>query len=470
MRKFDELLTFYSQVLDAVDLKVDEDGAITFEPPGAVDKNGEPMVMPAVLEGKRWVLPTKAILDESPWDTKIAFHPLSENILNGESAVVGKLKAAINVKLGAVIGELLGQLTNFAAHPESQGTVSAKASKYLKLVPDLKSISAERMVQIVERSGLSADRRFVNVYLKKGGKVLDHKYQCAAIVRFPFREELEGKDPKAFGVTLSKKDQASFKALFDYLLPDNDEVATYSVGSSSNSASKFDALLKAFAKVATQLNEISALHKKILPTYKDLTINLDWVETLPLLDKLADVIPPLPGNIGESAREPRTEGAAGQAIAPKAKRMFEQQLPAKANESVRVSADVTAQPTAVVAEPEPDDSQLTFSERIAKQRQRAQQAANTGYGRQPAAPTRGYGARQYQPADAGVPGWAANQSTTIVVAGQDPNDKRYESREHNRWGSQVNRQDVRPFSERMAGIRPQETFRGSSNRGGNFQV
>lgn len=472
MSKFEELLTFYSQVLDSVDLKVDENGTITFAPPGAIDKNGDPLVMDAVVEGKRWVLPTKELLRESPWDTRIAFHPLSENTLNGESAVIGKLKAAINVKLGAVIGELLGQLTRFAADPQSQGTVSAKASKYLKLVPDLKAIGAEKMVQMVERSGLSADRRFVNVYLKKGGKVLDHKYQCAAIVRFPFREELNGETPKAFGVTLSKKDQASFKALFDYILPGNDDLSTYSVGSSSNTASKFDALMKGFANVAVQLNEVIAAHKKILPTYKDMSINLDWVETMGHLDKLADVIPPLPGNIGESGRDPRTEGgAAAQAMAPRARRLFEHQLPAKTRESTTVSVPVaTERPIremeVAVGAPAKDEGELTFAERMARQRQQAQNPQG-GYGNRVAPVPGGYGTRQYQPADAGVPGWANSGSTTLVVAGQDPNDRRYQQQD-SRWGGQFDRQPARSFSDRMASFQSGGTFRRGGT--GGFQV
>lgn len=471
MSKLDQLLTFYSQVLDAVDLKVDESGEITFAPPGAVDKDGKAMVIPAMVEGKRWTLPTKEVLNDSPWETKIAFHPLSENVLNGESAVIGKLKAAINVKLGAVIGELLGHLTRFAADPASQGNVPAKASKYLKLVPNLKEISAKRMVEMVERSGQSPDRRFVNLYLRRGGKVADHRYQCAAIVRFPFREDLNGEAPRAFGVDISKKDQASFKALFDYILPDNDDIATYSVGSSANTASKFDALLKAFAAVATQLNAIIETHKKILPTYKDLTINLDWVETLPLLDKLADVVPPLPGNIGESVRDPRTEGAATQAIAPTAKRMFESQLPPKTQEAVRASVPTTATSVAPAAPADEakDLRELSFAERIARQRNREIQQRTGGYGARAPAATggygSGYGSRQYQPADAQVPAWMNNPSTTRVVAGHDP----AAPVEDDRWRSRGPAAGVRqPFSERMARAQSGPMFRGRG--GGSFQV
>lgn len=318
--KTERVLTFYRGLLNSLDLVVDEDGRIAFAPPGAVDKKGNPVFQDALVDGKRWCLPTQDILDQAKWEENIAFHPFSENFANEESETLTKLKAAINLKLGTTVGKLMVYLTEFAADAERHGKVSAKASKFLRLVPNLKAISSERIEEIFERSTLHADRRFVNVYMKKGGSLDGMTYGYAAMVTFPFRKELDGAEPKVFGVTISKKDQASFKTLFDFILPGNDELSTYSAGSSSNTAPRLEALLKAYVKLANVLNELVTVHKKVLPTYDELLINTDWAAELSQFAALADVIPPLPGNIGAAIKDRRTDQ--GVQMKPAANRLF----------------------------------------------------------------------------------------------------------------------------------------------------
>lgn len=472
--KHQSLLAFYQKVLETVDLKVDEEGFIAFQPAGAIDKDGKPLVIQAAVEGKRWVLPTDEVLSENHWDELMAFHPLSENFLNGESAVLAKFKAAINLKLGAVIGEILGALTKYASDVDAQknGNVGAKASKYLKLVPHLKEVSAERMAQIIEKTELASDRRFVNLYLKRGGMLNDTKHTWVCVVGFPFRQELDGEEPKVFGVTISKKDQASFKALFDYILPDNDDLAQYSSAPKAKSAAKFDALLRAFANVAIQLNEMVQTHRKQIPSYKDLMIDLSWMEELDAIDKMADVVPPLPGNVGEGVRDGRVEGAVKQSNAPvRAKRMFEQ-APAESRtereviphkpETLRDEPRGERQAPAGQA-PARDPENLTFSERMRRQAEdnRQQRQVSAGYQRS----SSGYGSRNYAgTARDQIPPWMEEGGSSRVVAGSPPRE------EQGRYGSREAMHD-RPagsFSDRMRGqSAPQRSYGG---RGGSFQV
>jgi hypothetical protein len=417
-KKHESLLEFYTQVLASVDLTVDDRGQISYAPLGV------PEPLPAAVEGKRLVLPTPEALNERGfWEDHTAFHPLSENFLNGESPVQGKLKAGMKLKLGATIAELMGWLVKFAANPEQQatGAVGASASKYLKLVPNIKDITVERIEEIIDRSSGSNDRLFVNLYLKKGGDLIDVRYQWTCVATFPFRQELEGAEPKVFGVKLSQKDQASFKALFDYILPDNDRIETYSAGSKIRSACKFDATLRSFAKIAARLNEVIQKHRKIIPTYKDLTIKLDWVERLGDLDKLADIVPPLPGNEGETARDRRAEGGAtmktpAAATAAKAKRLFgsgQQQAakpaPVHHRQAEHEETEQTAddQPKLVdvrrTDEARPAES---FSERMARMKQGGQQQRNLGYQQD----NRFNNPRNYSgTAEQAVPEWALRQ-------------------------------------------------------------
>ena len=479
--KHEGLMTFYKQVLASVDLQVDDDGLIAFAPAG-----GE--IIPAAIDGKRWILPTQSALNtRGIWDECIAFHPLSENFLNGESVVLAKLKAAINLKLGITTAELMAWLVKYAADPEKQnaGNVSVKASKYLKLVPDIKEITAERIEEIIERSAASSDRRFVNLYLKKGGDILDSRYSWVCTATFPFRTELDGEQPKVFGVTISKKDQKSFKALFDYILPDNDLIETYSAGSKVRSACKFDAVLRSFAKIATRLNEVISSHRKLLPTYKDLLINLDWLETLDQVDKLADVVPPLPHNEGESSRERRTEGAAkvSTAVAAKAQRTFGGGSKTATKPQLEKRETIRPQAAEIVDEPRFDRPQLvevrqsdevqpeeSFHERMARLKQQSN-ASRTGYqGGGYQGGTVGLGRRDYAAtAQEHVPDWARNEGKSFMVAGQDP-------REANQPGNRfyhgaVQGQAVPAFSERFSNRRGGGgSYGGNMGGGGRFQL
>jgi hypothetical protein len=457
--KTERVLTFYRELLNSLDLVVDEEGMIAFAPPGAVDKQGNPVFQEALLDGRRWCLPTPAILDASPWKEYIAFHPLSENFANEESETLTKLKAAINLKLGATVGKILMYLTDFAADAERHGKVPAKAAKFLKLVPNLKSISADRMAEIVEKSTLHADRRFVNVYLKKGGVLAGVTYGYAAMVTFPFRRELEGAEPKVFGVTISKKDQQSFKALFDYILPDSEELSAYSAGSSSHTAPRLEALLKAYLRLTAVLNELVETHKKILPTYQELVINTSWEEEMQHLRALADVIPPLPGNIGEAVKDRKTDQ--GVQMKPAANRLFGQKETKERRHEPSRPASTGYQPhseapaalaaprveAAPVTSPVKEDlSKLSFAERQQRAREREQEAArlHSGYGLHRDQPAQ-TGYRSYQTVDPNIPDWMRQGETNFQVAGDVQGQPGYAQHQRYQPGEPAG-----SFSDRMS--------------------
>jgi hypothetical protein len=422
--KHERLLELYTQVLATVGIKpVDDLGKLSYISP--VDPED---ITPAAVKGKRLVLPTREALRLPEfWDNHCAFHPLSENFLNGESPVLSKLKAMINLKLGAVTAELMSWLVSYAADPERQntGNVSAGASKYLKLVPNIKQVTADRFADIIKKSTGSNDKRFVNLYLRRGGDLLDSRYQWVCTATFPMRQELDGEDPKVFGVKISKKDQESLKALFDYILPDNDNIATYSAGSKIKSACKFDATLRAFANIAERLNEIITLHKKIIPSYKDLKIDIDWLLALPELDKLADVVPALPMNEGESMRDRRTDGAAVTvSTSEKARRVLTSTslLEEPTDAPVRDEPRRAERPALVDAPAEPAKvtGSSSFGDRMAARH--THETSRGGY--HPGAPNRNYG----QPAAERIPEWstAVAEGKGIKIAG-DPDRQPYQS-------------------------------------------
>jgi hypothetical protein len=471
--KHDRLLELYTQILATVDIKpVDELGRLSYVDPG--DPNN---ITPAAVKGKRLVLPTREALRAPDfWESHVAFHPLSENFLNGESPVLQKLKAMINLKLGAVTAELISWLVSFAADTDRQnsGNVPAGAAKYLKLVPNIKPVTAERFADIFKKSTGSNDKRFVNLYLKRGGDLLDSRYQWVCTATFPFRHELDGEEPKVFGVKISKKDQESLKALFDYILPDNSEIATYSAGSKIKSACKFDALLRAFANIAERLNEVIQLHKKIIPTYKDLKIDVDWLLSLPELDKLAEVVPALPFNEGESMRDRRTEGgavSASTATSEKARRVFSQVDPVEekphAEEAEPERPVERPRPTAPVQVKE-ESTVPSFAERMANKHRHEQAGQQGGYGNR-GGYQRNYGTPQHEQ----VPAWAAAaaEGGSLKIAG-DPDRQAYQSaqgygqpqqgayRSNNPWNAQNERVSAMSGNgqRRSVGYRQNQNF------------
>jgi hypothetical protein len=469
--KHERLLEFYMQVLATVNIKpVDDLGQLSYiSPDDASD------ITAAAVKGKRLVLPTReALRIPEFWESHVAFHPLSENFLNGESPVLAKLKAMINLKLGAVTAELMSWLVSYAADTERQnsGNVSAGASKYLKLVPNIKQVTAERFSDIIKKSSGSNDKRFVNLYLKRGGDLLDSRYQWVCTATFPFRHELEGEEPKVFGVKISKKDQESLKALFDYILPGNDEIATYSAGSKIKSACKFDATLRAFANIAERLNEVIQLHKKIIPTYKDLKIDTDWILTLQDLDKLSEVVPALPFNEGESVRDRRTEGAATATVgtSEKARRVFtEVEEEVKPVEKVVQPQERVERPAPTPVKDEHHPQQASFAERMA---QRHQNAPNRGYGNPQGNYQRNYGTPQNEQ----VPAWAqtAAEGGSLKIAG-DPDRQAYQAgqgyasvgqggyRQSSPWGAQSERVSAMSGHGGMGRRGPMPGYRQNSN-------
>ena len=70
---------------------------------------------PAMVKGKRLVLPLQTHLAKSKQSEIVIFHPLSEHISRGESDVLEKFRSALNYLFKFTIGILGFQLLQIAA-------------------------------------------------------------------------------------------------------------------------------------------------------------------------------------------------------------------------------------------------------------------------------------------------------------------------------------------------------------------
>lgn len=285
------LLGFYNNVLHSVSLNTNEEGLISMSILG--DNT------PVVVTDKRLVLPTEPILRNGNWVNHIAFHPMSENIYRGESAVLKKLRNLVNLRLISVIHSLITQLTDIAIDTDSHSKLSPKQSGLLSILPKVDNTTRDTFSKILDQTSPITDRRVANIYLKRGGKLKGKDFSRIGVVSFPITEEFDNEDKSIYGVKLRVKDFKSFQDLFDYLVPEAGDLETYSYGSNSAVAPYFHALMKAFINVAKQLNKTTKLFKKFLDDADELMIDVDWEEEIDNLSFYRDLIPSLEGNDGE---------------------------------------------------------------------------------------------------------------------------------------------------------------------------
>jgi hypothetical protein len=289
-----ELSQLYQAILASLNVKSDEDGLLSLV---YGDKS-----FPATVEGKRLVLPTKKILADGLGDKLIAFHPLSENVLRGESPVLKKFKTYVTTRLDQVLSELFVAFTDISAEHKLHSKLSPDQKELLLAMPDADERTVDDLGKIFEAMQHDSRRKLMSIYLKRGGKLRLEKFSRTAVVNFPIIAEFENEQRTIYGVKCRVKDYAGFAKLFEYILPNADGTG-YSVGSNDKDVPYFDALLQAFVKVATQLNKRVTLFKKHLPHADQLHIDLSWLDQVQDWAAFRGQIPPLAGNDGATVAE-----------------------------------------------------------------------------------------------------------------------------------------------------------------------
>lgn len=288
----EKLLKLYEGLLSSLDLQVDDQGLVSFA--------AEDGLFPVKVGDRRLALPTEKLLRSGQWDGLQPFHPLSEHILRGESAVLKKLRTAINIRLSTVISGLLTQLVELGADTSRHKRLSPKASELLSHLKDADPKSVAAMERILEETSPEGPNKIISIYLKRGGIFKGTRHQRVAVVSFPIYGELDtdGAGYTVFGIKLRKKDFVAFRELFLFLLPDAFDLESYSAASQSNDAPYFDSLIHAYFNVATQLNRVVKDFTKYLTMPEDLFTDLSWIELASDLSEYRNLIPALPGNEG----------------------------------------------------------------------------------------------------------------------------------------------------------------------------
>lgn len=357
-QEFKTPLELYTPVLEQVcQLYASEDivsAAIT---------DGENLVFEPVKIGEKTLhLPTPEFLKNPDWDNYVAFHPLSESPMRGESEVLRVMRRYMVSNFNSVLAIIMEGLIRVAADTDGHKRLSAAASECLDAVPkaDKNSVTAmgkvlaqmdkesvSDMSKIIDTLFTTGRRKLVNFYLKRPGEYKGKEYSRVCVVEFPFlsADAIDEDNRTIFGVKLRVNDFKGFRKLFGFIVATMESSGeTYNAATNSMTVPYLTVLLESWFKLAERLNKVIATYKKHIPELKDLKFDVSWKSALDDLASLSRMIPPLEGNIGVNE-----QGAQAQA-APKVSRNLNAQLVQK--EERRAPAQTMVQEQIVATQPQ----------------------------------------------------------------------------------------------------------------------
>ena len=287
------IIPLYKAILSSLGCVINNDGLVSMDISG--------LVSPVNADGRRLVIPSPERLRFGDWSETTAFHPLSENLVRGESPVLQVFKNMISIRVHIVVHELLHQLITLGFETHRHSKLSPRAQEVLSAIPDVDQKSVDAMINLIENAGPdSGSNRLVGIFLKRNGLYRGNRYARVARVSFPLLEQFETPDQPGVvaGVKLRRKDFQNFQNLIQYIFPDALDMDKYSAPSTSMVAPNFDALLQAFLKLARRLNQVVETHREHLEEPDKLLIDTSWEEQVADLTVYNGQIPSLSGNEG----------------------------------------------------------------------------------------------------------------------------------------------------------------------------
>ena len=307
-----EVLDIYRSILRAAGFTVTEDDMVSVT---LKDKS-----KPFTIEGKRLVVPSPVQTRVAKWDNRVAFHPLQENTMAGESKVMKALRGAFNLRLNYVAGTVLRNLVRIAVEVEqTHGKLSPDQSQFLSLAKEADQRSFDDLDKIIDQMPVNQiEKQFVRIFIRKGGIYKGNPHSRLGVVTFPLYHELKTESEKKgkhviYGVQVRARDLELYKKLLEYMFPRIAEPEAYNFGSNSRMAPSIDALMNAVLLVGSDLNTVVDLFKNIIEDSAELLFDSDWVESFADADALASkarMIPMLPGNEGSMSKSEEAQKSA----------------------------------------------------------------------------------------------------------------------------------------------------------------
>lgn len=286
----ENIYNLYKSVLKFAGYRVTDDGYVQF----AVSQT---KAKPLHINDKAVVMPYPEHLNNP--SGKIIFHPLCENIMRGESDIIKKLNAGINIRFNMVLALLVPKLLNIVASPIEHSKLTPDQLDLLTTVKEADDNCVKNIGRIVREEIVKKPTSyFISLFLKRGGVYQEKKYSRVGIVRFPFYESLDAMDLKYVRV----KDKEAYRQVFDYIFPQINDPEVFNYGTNDRTAPFFVALMNTAANVAARLNDIIDLYSDFLEEQADeIRFDADWLDQINDLNQLQKeirMIPPQAGNEG----------------------------------------------------------------------------------------------------------------------------------------------------------------------------
>lgn len=298
------VLNFYNKVITSLGYIVEENGLVSKE----FGTKKTPVSFRCGDNQLRLTLPTRQFLDNPDWNSLCPFHPLSENMVKGESLVIKEFKDMVELRVTDCVTTLMMELMEIAVDKANHKKLSVAQKKFLSLVPEANEKTLTNLSKVLCSLSNKGDRKICSFYIKRGGSIDGTPFKRVGVVSFPIVEELNKDEKSIFEVKLSAAEKKAIKSLFYWIIPDADVVGQYNFGSGDEIAPNFHALCGSYLKVMAQINAKIQLFKdkeEIGSLYRD----IDWDVELNDLSKLYNEIPPLAYNDGEPVKSsPQSAG------------------------------------------------------------------------------------------------------------------------------------------------------------------
>lgn len=354
-------------------------------------------------------LPTSEFLRKPDWTQFVAFHPLCENNLRGESQVLRTLRNWWMIRLNGAFVALLEGLVTVAADTDGHKRLGAKASEFLSVIKGADEKTVKAMSKILDVACTSVETRLVSCYLKRGGEWKGDRYNRVCVIDFPILQSIDAQKQTILDQKVARKgDFNELQALIKWVLglDPKADVPTenpYTVGTNDMTAPYLTAFLSSMYLLGKRINHLVKLYKKVLPELAEYEYDLSWHEHMGNFKELANLLPAYEGNVGVPPKDESVGGIEVGGAKPKNNalaRMAEQQpTNAPIQQPTHVEPAAPAAPHYEKPQPAPThQANNDFAAKMAALRQPAAPApSQQPYYQPPQYQQQSYHAPQYAP-------------------------------------------------------------------------
>uniref|UniRef100_A0AAU7PF34 Uncharacterized protein n=1 Tax=Burkholderia phage vB_BgluM-SURPRISE13 TaxID=3159457 RepID=A0AAU7PF34_9VIRU len=293
----DKIIDYYKILLELGWMVADEDGNVSV-------KLGD-QLMPATINGKRVILPTREQMKNKNWDNRVGFHPLREAFNLGISDMVASLRDQFVQRLNTSIAYLMKELIAIAYDQDNQKNLSTEQAQVLNALSkcDATLVKDFESLQKNTKSRNNADM-FINIFIRRGGIVKGVTYGRAGLVTFPIYEALKNPDKEPVnGVKLSNKNREMLIKLYEFIFPElQADSEFFNVGVNSRSAPFIESLVRVTLNVVDALVETAAPYMdkvdlpEILQFPEEIGMWKEIFDSKDMVERLARTIPALNAN------------------------------------------------------------------------------------------------------------------------------------------------------------------------------